>query len=485
MAINMWSVLNLVAWTFGLYAVYALRALFDRRAKTWVFLTWAIWPCLLMEMAMVGAAYVPGLDFFSAATGVSSALFLWLAFRSLTQDVRADHTILLETDRWDARSATAYAIAAIGSLTLPWLTPLTASRLNAMAHLVEGATWLTVSGVLALILFTLRLPPVEARVYAPRLFAVAFTFAFAHSALPAAEWLSGWAVPIAIGPLLGTLFILTLVVAVYGLVLRIRGHKLATALERVHAMEEQLFGVEKVAAVSTLAAGAAHDFNNSLTVILGHVQLALDDPTIPATTRADLRIIEEAALSGARMAQELLGLTRQRTGSARFSNLADAVRTPLDSLAREFERRRFTVVANLESIPISNVDLEFICQICLNLYLNARDAMIPKGGGRLAVSLRRCDGFAEIVVQDSGTGIPEAFRSRIFQPLQTTKGERGTGLGLSVSRTQIRTVGGEITFETEEGVGSTFRVRLPLGKSSGLRLAHAPASVLSDVHAVS
>jgi signal transduction histidine kinase len=245
-------------------------------------------------------------------------------------------------------------------------------------------------------------------------------------------------------------------------------------MDQVHTMQEQLFGVEKVAAVSTLAAGAAHDFNNSLTVILGHVQLALDDPAIPATTRADLRTIEEAALSGARMAQELLGLTRQRTGSTRFSNLADAVRTPLDSLARDFDRRRITVVANLESIPVSNVDLEIICQACLNLYLNARDAMLPMGRGRLSVSLRRCDGFAEIVVQDTGTGVPEAFRSLMFQPLQTTKGERGTGLGLSVSRTQLRSMGGDITFETEEGVGTTFRVRLPVEKSSALRPAPEP-----------
>lgn len=137
----MWSLLNLIAWTFGLYAVYSLRALFDRRAKTWVFLTWAIWPCLLMEVAMVGAAHVPGLDFFSATTGVSSGVFLWMAVRSLTQDVRADQTILLKSDRWDTRNATAYMIAAVVSLLLGFLAPWAGTRLTAVAHLVEGATW--------------------------------------------------------------------------------------------------------------------------------------------------------------------------------------------------------------------------------------------------------------------------------------------------------------------------------------------------------
>lgn len=136
------------------------------------------------------------------------------------------------------------------------------------------------------------------------------------------------------------------------------------------------------------------------------------------------------------------------------------------------------MVSTLEPIAVSGVDLEVIFQICLNLYLNARDAMASKEGGTLEVTLRRCDGFAEIAVQDSGTGVPEAFRSRMFLPLQTTKGERGTGLGLSVARTQIRSMGGDIVFETKEGVGSTFRVRLPLQSAfapSSLRERERPA----------
>lgn len=114
------------------------------------------------------------------------------------------------------------------------------------------------------------------------------------------------------------------------------------------------------------------------------------------------------------------------------------------------------------------MDLEVIVQICLNLYLNARDAMASNGRGTLEVTLRRSDGFAEIAVRDNGHGVPEAFRSRMFQPLQTTKGERGAGLGLSVSRAQIRSMGGDIFFESDEGIGSTFRIRLPLQAACAL-----------------
>jgi hypothetical protein len=193
--------------------------------------------------------------------------------------------------------------------------------------------------------------------------------------------------------------------------------------------------------------------------------------------KADVRVpVWQKEPFGDRIVCYCFGVSRASGPAARFSDLAGAVRAPIDSLAREFHRRRITVVSTLEPIALSGVDLEVIFQICLNLYLNARDAMASKGGGKLEVTLRRCDGFAEIAVQDSGTGVPEAFRSRMFLPLQTTKGERGTGLGLSVARTQIRSMGGDIVFETKQGIGSTFRVRLPLEKSSPLRYAGLPAT---------
>lgn len=135
---------------------------------------------------------------------------------------------------------------------------------------------------------------------------------------------------------------------------------------------------------------------------------------------------------------------------------------PLGLLAKEFARHKIRVVERIEDVrPIAG-DLRLVTQVCLNLFLNARDAMIPKGGGVLEVALAAKEGAAEIAVSDTGTGIPREFQAKVFQPLQSTKGDKGTGLGLSASRSVIASMGGEIAFETEEGRGTTFRVRLPI-----------------------
>lgn len=101
-------------------------------------------------------------------------------------------------------------------------------------------------------------------------------------------------------------------------------------------------------------------------------------------------------------------------------------------------------------------------QVCLNLFLNARDAMIPPGGGQLHVSIDRSEDSVVISVGDTGTGIPDYFIPRMFQPLQTTKGDKGTGLGLAGSKAIIEAMGGHIRFETAPGRGTTFRVFLPV-----------------------
>lgn len=121
------------------------------------------------------------------------------------------------------------------------------------------------------------------------------------------------------------------------------------------------------------------------------------------------------------------------------------------------------VVTDLDiAMPPVSVDLGALSQVFLNLYLNARDAMLPKSGGTLTITGTAGDGLVTIHVRDTGTGIPEAIRDRMFEPLTTTKGERGTGLGLSVSKRVIESAGGRISFETEDGRGTTFSISLPV-----------------------
>jgi two-component system cell cycle sensor histidine kinase/response regulator CckA len=244
--------------------------------------------------------------------------------------------------------------------------------------------------------------------------------------------------------------------------LHVRSEKLVSALTELHGAREQLFGVQKLVAVGTLAAGAAHDFNNTLTTVLGHADLALGDRTLPPSVREDIEAIRQAAKGAATLTDNLLGIARKQGRRSGYADLAEAVRAPLDTLAREFDRQHIRVVTRFEPVRTPPGDYSLLYQVFLNLYLNARDAMIPKGGGVLSVSLRAASPGVEVAVSDTGGGIPEAFRSRIFQPLQTTKGTAGTGLGLSVSKSVVESMGGRIRYETSEGEGTTFYVTFPV-----------------------
>ena len=181
--------------------------------------------------------------------------------------------------------------------------------------------------------------------------------------------------------------------------------------------------------------------------------------------------------------QTLEGITRVSTivsAMKEFSHPDTKEKIPLDlnhaiNSTITVARNEWKYVADLEtefdpSLPlISCLPGEFN-QVILNLIVNASHAIsdvVKKGGpemGKIKVQTRNCPEWAEILIQDTGTGIPEKARSRIFDPFFTTKAiGKGTGQGLAIARSVIVDKhGGSIHFETEEGKGTTFIIRLPL-----------------------
>lgn len=459
-----WSLLNLAAWAFGLKAAYDLRAEFPPLTRTWAFLTWAVWACLLMEVAMIGARAVPGLGLFSAVTGIVSACYLLLAFRSLAAGVRPRAgTPADTTTRAHERAFATGGVASLAvTVSLGYAWPTATAGLTAGATVAEGLLWLVISAGLAVAAARKPDAPQTADVSMPRGLALAFSLAFLGAAVTPVAWLTGWTPDAAIVHLLRALFVFALVTTLYGMVLRTRSARLVAATTRLQQIQEQFAGVEKLVAVGTLAAGAAHDFNNSLTVILSRAELlALNPAELSASARAHVDAIEKSARAAATVTRNLLGIARRQGGTQLYGGLAEMLEVPLESLRREFARRRITVETRFDPVPTPPVDLGLLVQVFLNLYLNARDAMIATGGGTLRVSMRHIGGEIEIAVADSGTGVPESFRDRIFQPLQTTKGAGGTGLGLSVSKAMLESMGGTIRYDSREGHGSTFYVTLP------------------------
>ena len=261
--------------------------------------------------------------------------------------------------------------------------------------------------------------------------------------------------------------------------LALRSARLYEERARAHAelaaTQDQLVRTEKLRAMGEMASGVAHDFNNVLAAVLGRAQLLLkrvEDPKL----RQWIEVIERAALDGARTVRRLQDFTRiRRDHPAVPVDLNQIVQQTLDateSAWREEARARgiqIDVTTRLATpLPELSGDPAELREALTNVILNALDAMPT--GGTLALETSSAKGQVEIAVTDTGIGIPLAIRHKIFDPFFTTKGPRGTGLGLSMTYGILGRHGGRITVESEEGLGSTFRMMFP----SIQRIAEAP-----------
>ncbi len=263
-----------------------------------------------------------------------------------------------------------------------------------------------------------------------------------------------------------------------GMVILIRarhvvGAQLAT--ERHEAeLSGQLVQAAKLASVGELAAGIAHEINNPLAVIAEEVGVLQDalDPTLaseddePVDTPERLQAIRDAVFRCRDITRKLLTFVRQKDFQVEPHDLHDILDEVLDVLLGNelvisnvaVERRYDTGVG-----PIL-ADRNQLVQVFVNLVKNAMDAMA--GGGRLTVSTRLHGGMAAVSFRDDGCGMSPEHLERIFMPFFTTKDPgRGTGLGLSVSYTIIRNLGGAFYVDSTLGEGSTFTVELPLAEA--------------------
>ena len=231
------------------------------------------------------------------------------------------------------------------------------------------------------------------------------------------------------------------------------------------AAQDQLVRTEKLRALGEMASGVAHDFNNLLASVLGRAQLLMRRVQDPEQLQW-LRVIERSALDGAQTVRRLQEFTRIRRDLPMVPlDVAQVVRDALDitqSRWREEPVSRGLLVevhTELGAVPPILGDAAELREALTNLILNAVDAM--SAGGTLTLLTRSSENHVEVVVSDTGVGIPAAVRDKIFDPFFTTKGPRGTGLGLSMTYGIVSRHGGSITVESEEGRGSTFRLSFP------------------------
>jgi GAF domain-containing protein/DNA-binding response OmpR family regulator len=244
--------------------------------------------------------------------------------------------------------------------------------------------------------------------------------------------------------------------------------ELREALEELETSQQQIIQSERLRALGEMAGGVAHDFNNTLTIILGRARLLLSATQDPELRRK-LQVIEKAALDGAqtvRRIQEFTRMRRARPFQALDLNrvIEEVVEVTRARWKDEAQAGGISYDVRVETTPVPPVigDSSELREALTNILFNALDAM-PKGG-RVTFQTGVQGEYVSCIVTDTGVGMPQEVRQRIFEPFFTTKGEKGTGLGLSVVYGIITRHGGQIEVQSHVGRGSVFTIRLPVAR---------------------
>ncbi len=223
--------------------------------------------------------------------------------------------------------------------------------------------------------------------------------------------------------------------------------------------EEKLIQSEKLAALSRLSAGVAHEIGNPLTSISSYVQI-LRDMEFDEFTKGALETISKHIERISSIVKKMSSYSSTRDDETRSFDLKELIDSTIELVKYDKGARKVQISVNVnDGVSPIVVNGNQMLQIFINLVMNAADAM--PDGGRLDITASRADGEVEIAFKDTGHGIKKEQLDRVFDPFFTTK-ERGTGLGLSVSYGIIKSFGGDISVESEPGRGTTFKVRLPV-----------------------
>ena len=249
--------------------------------------------------------------------------------------------------------------------------------------------------------------------------------------------------------------------------LAIANAKLYAELEQTYRAKQEaqdvLLQTERLRALGELSSGIAHDFNNILAGILGHTQLLLMEAS--DHTRNGLLVIEQAARDGTHMVQRIQHFARARQAQPQGLLNINAIVDDVLQLTRPRWRNRphdsaIETVVEASAVPqIYGSDFA-LREVLTNLVLNAVDAM-PLGG-QLTIRTTTETDSVSIQVADTGIGMSEATQARMWEPFFSTKGERGTGLGLTmVHAIIVQHHGGRLLVQSAEGVGTTITLLLP------------------------
>lgn len=224
---------------------------------------------------------------------------------------------------------------------------------------------------------------------------------------------------------------------------------------------DQMVQAEKLAEIGRLSSGIAHEINNPLAVIAYATQLLLREGEqsefhVELLQRVSSEVERLQALTGG-----LLGFSRSGEMDKTPVCVNDIVDQVLTLVGYQIQRDEHVVVKNYADLPTVLADANQLKQVIINLIINAVQAMVTPG--TITLTTRSDSGSVELIVSDTGSGVDESLRQKIFEPFYTTKPEvEGTGLGLYLCRKIIEDHNGAITFQSQLGAGCRFTLQLPL-----------------------
>ena len=241
-------------------------------------------------------------------------------------------------------------------------------------------------------------------------------------------------------------------------------------------LQEQLFQSQKMESIGMLAGGLAHDFNNILSAIVGHIELLTDNDRLDADARRHLNVIESSARRAGQMIAKLLKFARKGSLDFQPIDLNSVVRDTAELMSKSLSHRNIEARLELDdTIPHLVGDANQMEQVIMNLMVNAADAM-PEGGtvkvktaaktfGREASQIHpllTMGPYVILSVTDSGIGIAAGIQNKIFDPFFTTKEQgKGTGLGLAMVYGIVKDHKGAVTVASQVGKWTTFQVYIP------------------------
>ena len=227
--------------------------------------------------------------------------------------------------------------------------------------------------------------------------------------------------------------------------------------------DDRAMQIEKLCTTGEMTGSLIHRFNNTLSIIMGHLELLLLDAG-SKEIESRLEPVFQSASDSAELARTLQDFMRSSPATKELVNLNELVTDTLkmtEPVWRGSSRPDgdIDLRTNLGDVLPSLGNPSEIREILTNLVLNAVDAM--PHGGTLTIGTDSVDGWVRITVADTGSGMSSAVQQRIFEPFYTTKGHKGNGLGLCIVRRIVREHGGDIRIESTPGKGSRFILLMP------------------------